>query len=92
MAVPYARFFRNAPVMEMLDFLERLAPFSAPGPVAARPAAGLRQVADGRRQACCLKPVEAGGNPVTGWSVRVQAVHPFVSVSLVRGAAAVAAG
>jgi len=30
MAVPYARFFRNAPVMEMLDFLERLAPFSAP--------------------------------------------------------------
>jgi nitrous oxidase accessory protein len=30
MAVPYARFFRNAPVMEMLDFLERLAPFFAP--------------------------------------------------------------
>ncbi len=30
MAIPYARFFRNAPVMEMLDFLERLAPFSAP--------------------------------------------------------------
>ncbi|MEF8755550.1 MAG: nitrous oxide reductase family maturation protein NosD [Accumulibacter sp.] len=30
MAIPYARFFRNAPVLEMLDFLERLAPFSAP--------------------------------------------------------------
>ena len=30
MAIPYARFFRNAPVMEMLDFLERLAPFSTP--------------------------------------------------------------
>ncbi len=30
MAVPYARFFRNAPMMEVLDFLERLAPFSAP--------------------------------------------------------------
>jgi nitrous oxidase accessory protein len=30
MELPYARFFRNAPMMEMLDFLERLAPFSAP--------------------------------------------------------------
>lgn len=30
MEVPYARFFRNAPVMETLDFLERLAPFSTP--------------------------------------------------------------
>ncbi|MBE2258843.1 MAG: nitrous oxide reductase family maturation protein NosD [Candidatus Accumulibacter sp.] len=30
MDVPYARFFRNAPMMEMLDFLERLAPFSTP--------------------------------------------------------------
>lgn len=28
--VPYARFFRNAPMMETLDFLERLAPFSTP--------------------------------------------------------------
>lgn len=27
---PKARFFRNAPVLELLDFLERLAPFSAP--------------------------------------------------------------
>lgn len=30
MDVPYARFFRNAPMMEALDFLERLAPFSTP--------------------------------------------------------------
>ncbi len=28
--LPMARFFRNSPVMELLDFLERLAPFSAP--------------------------------------------------------------
>lgn len=27
---PATRFFRNAPVLELLDFLERLAPFSAP--------------------------------------------------------------
>jgi nitrous oxidase accessory protein len=30
MEVPYARFFKNAPLMEALDFLERLAPFSSP--------------------------------------------------------------
>jgi nitrous oxidase accessory protein len=28
--MPPARFFKNAPVMELLDFLERLAPFSSP--------------------------------------------------------------
>ena len=28
--IPEARFFRNSPVMELLDFLERLAPFSSP--------------------------------------------------------------
>ena len=28
--MPVARFFRNSPVMELLDFLERLAPFSKP--------------------------------------------------------------
>jgi nitrous oxidase accessory protein len=28
--MPPARFFKNSPVMELLDFLERLAPFSAP--------------------------------------------------------------
>lgn len=27
---PMARFFRNSPVLELLDFLERLAPFSTP--------------------------------------------------------------
>jgi nitrous oxidase accessory protein len=27
---PAARFFKNSPVLELLDFLERLAPFSAP--------------------------------------------------------------
>lgn len=30
MEFPYARFFRNAPLLEVLDFLERLAPFSSP--------------------------------------------------------------
>jgi nitrous oxidase accessory protein len=30
MEMPVARFFRNSPVMELLDFLERLAPFSSP--------------------------------------------------------------
>jgi nitrous oxidase accessory protein len=28
--MPPARFFKTAPVMELLDFLERLAPFSSP--------------------------------------------------------------
>jgi nitrous oxidase accessory protein len=30
METPMATFFRNSPAMEMLDFLERLAPFSSP--------------------------------------------------------------
>ncbi len=30
MDTPAARFFRNSPVLELLDFLERLAPFSSP--------------------------------------------------------------
>jgi nitrous oxidase accessory protein len=30
MEMPVARFFRSSPVLELLDFLERLAPFSAP--------------------------------------------------------------
>lgn len=30
METPMATFFRNSPVLELLDFLERLAPFSAP--------------------------------------------------------------
>jgi len=44
---PEARFFRNSPVMELLDFLERLAPFSAPelqvrddAPLFAKPGSG----------------------------------------------------
>jgi nitrous oxidase accessory protein len=28
--MPTARFFKTAPVLELLDFLERLAPFSSP--------------------------------------------------------------
>jgi nitrous oxidase accessory protein len=30
MEMPQARFFKTSPVMELLDFLERLAPFSSP--------------------------------------------------------------
>lgn len=30
MEIPHARFFKNAPLMEAIDFLERLAPFSNP--------------------------------------------------------------
>jgi nitrous oxidase accessory protein len=30
MEMPAARFFKNSPVLELLDFLERLAPFSTP--------------------------------------------------------------
>jgi len=30
MDVPVARFFQGTPVMAVLDFLERLAPFSTP--------------------------------------------------------------
>lgn len=30
LATPQAKFFRNAPVLELLDFLEKLAPFAAP--------------------------------------------------------------
>jgi nitrous oxidase accessory protein len=30
METPMATFFRSSPVLELLDFLERLAPFSAP--------------------------------------------------------------
>ena len=35
---PAARFFRNSPVLELLDFLERLAPFSAPALILRDPA------------------------------------------------------
>ena len=35
---PAARFFRNSPVLELLDFLERLAPFAAPSLILRDPA------------------------------------------------------
>ena len=35
---PAARFFRNSPVLELLDFLERLAPFSSPALILRDPA------------------------------------------------------
>ncbi len=38
METPPARFFRNSPVLELLDFLERLAPFSAPDRILSDPA------------------------------------------------------
>jgi len=30
MELPKAAFFRNSPMLELVDFLERLAPFSSP--------------------------------------------------------------
>lgn len=38
METPAARFFRNSPVLELLDFLERLAPFAAPSLILRDPA------------------------------------------------------
>ncbi len=38
METPAARFFRNSPVLELLDFLERLAPFAAPALILRDPA------------------------------------------------------
>ena len=35
---PAAKFFRNSPVLELLDFLERLAPFTAPALILRDPA------------------------------------------------------
>jgi nitrous oxidase accessory protein len=42
METPLATFFRNSPVLEMLDFLERLAPFSSPHLVLRDPAPRMR--------------------------------------------------
>lgn len=42
METPLAAFFRNSPVLEMLDFLERLAPFSSPHRVLRDPAPRMR--------------------------------------------------
>ena len=43
MDTPAARFFSNSPVLELLDFLERLAPFSAPALILRDPAPRLRR-------------------------------------------------
>ena len=42
METPMATFFRNSPVLEMLDFLERLAPFSTPHRVLQDPLPRMR--------------------------------------------------
>jgi nitrous oxidase accessory protein len=42
METPITTFFRNSPVLEMLDFLERLAPFSSPYRVLQDPAPKMR--------------------------------------------------
>jgi len=42
METPTATFFRNSPVLELLDFLERLAPFSTPYRVLRDPAPRMR--------------------------------------------------
>jgi nitrous oxidase accessory protein len=42
METPLAAFFRNSPVLETLDFLERLAPFSSPHLVLRDPAPRMR--------------------------------------------------
>ncbi len=42
MDTPAARFFRNTPVLELLDFLERLAPFSTPALILRDPAPRMR--------------------------------------------------
>ncbi|MFN6961186.1 MAG: nitrous oxide reductase family maturation protein NosD, partial [Rhodocyclaceae bacterium] len=42
METPMASFFRNSPVLELLDFLERLAPFSAPYRILSDPIPDMR--------------------------------------------------
>lgn len=44
METPAARFFRSSPVLELLDFLERLAPFSAPSLILRDPAPRMRRL------------------------------------------------
>jgi len=43
MDTPQATFFRNSPVLELLDFLERLAPFSSPYRILSDPTPDLRR-------------------------------------------------
>jgi nitrous oxidase accessory protein len=47
METPTARFFRNSPVLEMLDFLERLAPFSSPALILRDTAPRMKPPKDG---------------------------------------------
>jgi nitrous oxidase accessory protein len=42
METPMATFFRNSPILELLDFLERLAPFSLPYRILSDPAPDMR--------------------------------------------------
>lgn len=42
MELPKAKFFANSPVLELLDFLERLAPFSSPNLILRDPAPRMR--------------------------------------------------
>lgn len=42
MELPKTKFFANGPVFELLDFLERLAPFSSPSPILRDPAPRMR--------------------------------------------------
>lgn len=44
MDTPAATFFRNSPVLELLDFLERLAPFSSPYRILRDPTPDMRSV------------------------------------------------
>lgn len=43
METPMATFFRNSPILELLDFLERLAPFSLPYRILSDPAPDMRR-------------------------------------------------
>jgi nitrous oxidase accessory protein len=43
MDTPMATFFRNSPLLELLDFLERLAPFSSPYRILSDPTPDLRR-------------------------------------------------
>jgi nitrous oxidase accessory protein len=47
METPAARFFRNSPVLELVDFLERLAPFSSPALILRDTAPRMKPPKDG---------------------------------------------
>jgi nitrous oxidase accessory protein len=54
MDTPMARFFRNSPILELLDFLERLAPFSTPALILRDTAPVLARALPRSRQALPL--------------------------------------